>query len=414
MKRKAKLVVIYLFLLSPSYVIVNCGGNGGDISKDILPSDTSMTEDISRDTGLKDYVIYDTEIQKDTEFFDCCKGDTPSFDVEDIMFDVISDITKADMIEDIKSEDMIDITLDIGADVIGDISKDVCIPDCNGKECGSDGCGGTCGKCGQSSACSNFKCECKKGFADCNLDKADGCEIDLSTDNKNCGECGKNCGEKEVCESYQCIQDTRPFYGFSIYRNVCPAENSGNHLWAKWLNKGNFELHGYRVVRPDGSEFKRTYYEIPEFLLGYEDVWLLDEDGPVPAGNYTISMFVKEKGIPVMSTITFKDIPVSDVFYRGKQILTLDEIRKGDYDEVVIRVKPTFEGSIYRVITYQNGCWSTTKLFYSPPVLYPGYSTDVEIGNIFCNTGDSLLIVVEGMNDDIKYSFYTVLEGLCP
>jgi hypothetical protein len=30
-----------------------------------------------------------------------------------------------------------------------------CIPDCNGKECGDNGCSGSCGDCGPESTCSN-------------------------------------------------------------------------------------------------------------------------------------------------------------------------------------------------------------------------------------------------------------------
>lgn len=44
--------------------------------------------------------------------------------------------------------------------------------------------------------CDAGKCSaggCEKGFADCNKDPKDGCEIDLQGDGLNCGECGKTC-----------------------------------------------------------------------------------------------------------------------------------------------------------------------------------------------------------------------------
>lgn len=77
-------------------------------------------------------------------------------------------------------------------------------------------------------------------------------------------------------------------------------------------------------------------------------------------------------------------------------------------------MEPSFNGSAVRVITYKDGCWVTTKQFYSPPEFYIGYSTDIEIGTIAANTGDQLLIVIEGVNDDIQYSFYTTLEAKYP
>ena len=65
-------------------------------------------------------------------------GDSDQFDVEGISNDV--EDGGVDVIEDV---------WDGGWDG-GDISdiEDVCIPDCNGKECGPDGCGGVCGGCG--------------------------------------------------------------------------------------------------------------------------------------------------------------------------------------------------------------------------------------------------------------------------
>lgn len=38
---------------------------------------------------------------------------------------------------------------------------------------------------------------CDSGFADCNGDPADGCEVDLHSDVDNCGSCGNTCGDNE-------------------------------------------------------------------------------------------------------------------------------------------------------------------------------------------------------------------------
>ncbi len=72
-----------------------------------------------------------------------------------------------------------------------------CIPDCEGKECGDDGCGGDCGKCPKVAPyCVQSKCavECEP---DCDGKACgdDGCD----------GECGTCDGPQELCEAGQCV-----------------------------------------------------------------------------------------------------------------------------------------------------------------------------------------------------------------
>jgi hypothetical protein len=49
--------------------------------------------------------------------------------------------------------------------------------------------------------CSKGACAfaCAPLFANCNGDFADGCEVSVADDPKNCGGCGKQCGEGEIC-----------------------------------------------------------------------------------------------------------------------------------------------------------------------------------------------------------------------
>lgn len=49
--------------------------------------------------------------------------------------------------------------------------------------------------------------ECKKGFADCNGDPSDGCEVDLSSDAEHCGGCGVRCevGVGQPCIEGKCL-----------------------------------------------------------------------------------------------------------------------------------------------------------------------------------------------------------------
>ena len=71
--------------------------------------------------------------------------------------------------------------------------QDVCIPECDGKECGPDGCGGQCGQCSGQDACVDGACVCQP-----------------ECDGKACGGdgCGGNCGTcpaGESCDGGQCV-----------------------------------------------------------------------------------------------------------------------------------------------------------------------------------------------------------------
>lgn len=77
-----------------------------------------------------------------------------------------------------------------------------CVPDCTGKACGDDGCGGLCGDCAENEFCGeDFTCVLK------------GCEPACA--GKACGPdgCGGACGtcaEGQVCDpkTWQCVKDT--------------------------------------------------------------------------------------------------------------------------------------------------------------------------------------------------------------
>lgn len=42
-----------------------------------------------------------------------------------------------------------------------------CEPDCSGRECGNDGCGGSCGSCGSNETCDGGQCVCAPSTHDC-------------------------------------------------------------------------------------------------------------------------------------------------------------------------------------------------------------------------------------------------------
>jgi len=241
-----------------------------------------------------------------------------------------------------------------------------CTPDCTNKECGDDGCGGSCGECDEGYVCNN---------------------------------------------SGKCEKDTGPFSNFTLYRNVCEGE--GYHLWARWNNKFSFEMEGYVVYRPDNTKMTKSFYDVPGFYAGYDDVWLLDETGPSPSGKYLIEFNITANNISQKIEV---ESEVTDGLYKDNTLLTLVKASKGDLSNVILTVKPKFNGTVQRVMVYEGngGCFKTKMIFYEEPALMTGYSTEIDIGSINANTGENLIAVIEGVNNDTNYSFYSTVEFQMP
>lgn len=98
-----------------------------------------------------------------------------------------------------------------------DLASDVCVPDCEGKECGADGCGSVCGSCEALEQCLELPglCECLhlscgegcceegQGCSDgdcCNP----GCQDDWECGPDACGAACGECGENEECAEHVC------------------------------------------------------------------------------------------------------------------------------------------------------------------------------------------------------------------
>ncbi len=103
----------------------------------------------------------------------------------------------------------------------------ICLSDCVGKTCGSDGCGGSCGTCGAGESCNGGNCSCDLDCVGktCGDDGCGGscgtcgpgescnggnCSCDLDCVGKTCGDdgCGGSCGTCEagqICSGGSCI-----------------------------------------------------------------------------------------------------------------------------------------------------------------------------------------------------------------
>ena len=81
-----------------------------------------------------------------------------------------------------------------------------CEPNCLNKECGDDGCGGSCGTCGKGSDCEGSQCVNNSCYSDCS-----GKECGDSGCGGSCGTCpqGSSCTLDGVCEK-ACLSSLCP------------------------------------------------------------------------------------------------------------------------------------------------------------------------------------------------------------
>ena len=76
----------------------------------------------------------------------------------------------------------------------------------NPSNCG--GCGKVCTVANGSAGCAASACTvaaCNPGFANCNGQVADGCEVNTTADNANCGKCGMQCPIGTACQGSMCV-----------------------------------------------------------------------------------------------------------------------------------------------------------------------------------------------------------------
>ena len=143
-----------------------------------------------------------------------------------------------------------------------------CTPQCSGKECGSDGCGGLCGSCGSDGTCNNGQCDCK--YAECAGEccaSGEGCfqnkcckpDCVLST----CGDdgCGGSCGSCPAGSN--CIQGTCETANMisvsaGVFKMGCDTD-WGAPFCSPYLYPREVSLSGYKI---DKTEVSVADYEV--------------------------------------------------------------------------------------------------------------------------------------------------------
>jgi len=133
-----------------------------------------------------------------------------------------------------------------------------CIPDCDGKECGDDGCGGVCGSCGDSVECVDGLCQPLCGNGLC---------VDAG---ENCSTCVADCGCDPDLEA--CIQVTTGEW-------VCAAKLVEIPAGTFWMGCNN--CPGSTVQDPYCEDREHPYHEV------HLDTYYLDRT-EVTADQYAV------------------------------------------------------------------------------------------------------------------------------
>ncbi|MEI8257999.1 MAG: hypothetical protein WCJ30_20170, partial [Deltaproteobacteria bacterium] len=118
-------------------------------------------------------------------------ADTATEAATDAM-DAIAHPDVRDVVE--AAADVVDVQADVQPDVQADVPQDVqCDAACPDRPNATGACmAGVCGV------------TCMTGFADCNADPTDGCEVDTQTSGANCGSCRSACAATEACIAGAC------------------------------------------------------------------------------------------------------------------------------------------------------------------------------------------------------------------
>lgn len=91
--------------------------------------------------------------------------------------------------------------------------------------CGA--CGNPCSPANSTGTCASGTCQivtCNQGYADCNMNPADGCETHTASDAFNCGGCGIQCAATKVCTNSACTCRS----GETLCSGIC-VDTSSDH-----------------------------------------------------------------------------------------------------------------------------------------------------------------------------------------
>ncbi len=194
------------------------------------------------------------------------------------------------------------------ADCDGDLTNattDGCEADLrtDSNDCGA--CGNVCAASGtphSAGTCASGQCSdgCQVGFADCDHSADDGCEVELASDPKNCGECGAQCsstctnglcdGQTPLCQLYatdasQAVDVALATDGQTFALAWIDFDNAA--LWLAHLDATGHALGDVQVTAAEGSDRFDLIYDGTSYVLAWAPNTPSSAVGTVVAQRYS-------------------------------------------------------------------------------------------------------------------------------
>lgn len=203
----------------------------------------------------------------------------------------------------------------------------VCSPYCGSRDCGDDGCGGSCGMCGTNETCSSSgHCTYSGGGTSppatwhCNAaywDAGDGCDCDCGALDPDCGQAGQQlegctglssptCDSQGLCTGGGACNaiPTGPYLTLYLINGTAPTMYGGTIQSGRWVAndvKNYGSVSGYVTGGGDGSAIEisgNTWKRVTRRVGGYPNV---DENFTASVSGNTITL---TRGCPSATTQT--------------------------------------------------------------------------------------------------------------
>ncbi|HUS29088.1 MAG TPA: hypothetical protein VMZ53_11275 [Kofleriaceae bacterium] len=202
----------------------------------------------------------------------------------------------------------------------------VCEPYCGTRDCGDDGCGGSCGTCDANESCSSGHCKYAGGGTSppaawhCNAaywDKGDGCDCDCGALDPDCGQAGQalegctglaspTCDPQGLCTGGGTCNaiPTGPYLTLYLVNGTAPTLSGGTIASGRWVAYDVTHYggaSGYVTGGGDGSAIEisgTSWKRVTRRAGGYPNV---DENFTASISGNTITL---TRGCPSSSTQT--------------------------------------------------------------------------------------------------------------